>query len=129
MLSVAPTAARHLALYREQPIPWYGARLSDDVALVKYLARASDEDARKPSTAIVSDLSAEGHPRLFLSSNSTQNFSDAIARLRSPSDALLDAVARREFPDLDERWSRAAALDYVQAAMAKRPRRGGNSAP
>ena len=126
---VAPTAARHLALYREQPIPWYGARLSDDVALVKYLARASDEDARKASTAIVLDLSAQA-PRLLLSPNSSQNFCDSITRLRSPSDALLDAVARREFPDLhqfgtgaDASAHRAAALNYIQTAMAKRPKR------
>ena len=59
-----------------------------------------------------------------------ENFSEAVARLRSPSDALLDAVARREFPDLhqfgtgaDASAHRAAALNYIETAMAKRPKR------
>ena len=118
---VAPTAARHLALFREQFIPRYGAWLSDDVALVEYLARASDDDARKPSTAIVSDLAAQA-PRLFLSSNSNSAFGNALGRLRSPSASLIGAIGRSEFPDLDDASRRAAARDYVGAAVARQPR-------
>jgi hypothetical protein len=90
-------------------------------------AHASDEDASKSTAAISADLRAQA-PRLYLRAYGHQT--DIFLRLRSPSDALLDAIGRSEFPDLhqsgtgaDASAHRAAALNYIQTAMAKRPKR------
>ena len=101
--------------------------IDDDVALVKYLAHASDEDASKSVAAISADLLAQA-PRLYLRGYGYQT--DIFIRLRSPSERLLDAIGRSEFPDLHQSGTgaeasahRAAALDYIQTAMATRPKR------
>ena len=39
------------------------------------------------------------------------------------SRSSVDAIGRSEFPDLDDDARHAAALDYVRAAMAKRPQK------
>jgi hypothetical protein len=118
---LAPRATRQLVLYRAHPSAHPRLdNIDDDVALVKYLAHASDEDASKSTAAISADLRAQA-PRLYLRAYGHQT--DIFLRLRSPSARLLDAIGRSEFPDLDDDARHAAALDYVRAAMAKRPQK------